>query len=94
MPQVFSRLRRVSVPVGQTRKTYGSGAAYNTYYKNQLRELLTNYGDIFFVCGLTARAARALTVRSRNTIGTVTMLLSESFSRMRLSASADPMFAG
>lgn len=47
-----------------------------------------------FVCGLTARAARALTVRSRNTIGTVTMLLSESFSRMRLSASADPMFAG
>lgn len=47
-----------------------------------------------FACGLTARAARALTVRFRNTIGTVTMLLSESFSRMRLSASADPMFAG
>lgn len=47
-----------------------------------------------FACGLTARAARALTVRFRNTIGTGTMLLSESFSRMRLSASADPMFAG
>lgn len=29
--------------------TYGTGAGYNEYYKNQLRELLTNYGDIFCV---------------------------------------------
>ena len=29
--------------------TYGQGEAYNTYYKNQLRELLTNYGDIFSI---------------------------------------------
>lgn len=28
---------------------YGKGEEYNTYYKNQLRELLTNYGDIFCV---------------------------------------------
>ena len=27
--------------------TYGKGEAYNTFYKNQLRELATNYGDIF-----------------------------------------------
>ena len=30
-------------------KTYGQGEPYNTYFKNQLRELLTNYGDIFIV---------------------------------------------
>ena len=36
-------------PWDRHEKTYGSGAAYNTYYKNQLRELLTNYGDIFCV---------------------------------------------
>lgn len=29
--------------------TYGSGEAYNEYFRNQLRELLTNYGDIFCV---------------------------------------------
>lgn len=29
--------------------TYGQGEAYNTFYKNQLTELLTNYGDIFAV---------------------------------------------
>ncbi len=29
--------------------SYGSGEAYNTFFKNQLRELLTNYGDIFCV---------------------------------------------
>ena len=80
-------------PWDRHEKTYGSGAAYNTYYKNQLRELLTNYGDIFCVW-LDGACGEALTVRFRNTIGTVTMLLSESFSRMRLSASADPMFAG
>ena len=27
--------------------TYGQGEAYNTFYKNQLRELASNYGDIF-----------------------------------------------
>lgn len=30
-------------------ESYGQGEAYNTYYKNQLRELLSNYGDIFCV---------------------------------------------
>lgn len=29
--------------------SYGKGEEYNTYYKNQLRELLTNYGDIYCV---------------------------------------------
>ncbi len=28
---------------------YGQGDAYNEFFKNQLRELLTNYGDIFCV---------------------------------------------
>ncbi|MBR3621657.1 MAG: alpha-L-fucosidase, partial [Clostridia bacterium] len=28
---------------------YGSGDAYNTFFKNQLRELLTQYGDLFCV---------------------------------------------
>ncbi len=36
-------------PWDRHEKTYGQGEAYNTYYKNQLRELLTNYGDIFCV---------------------------------------------
>lgn len=27
--------------------TYGQGEAYNTFYKNQLRELMTNYGELF-----------------------------------------------
>lgn len=27
--------------------TYGSGEEYNTFYKNQLRELMTNYGELF-----------------------------------------------
>lgn len=30
-------------------ETYGSGVAYNTFFKNQLKELLTQYGDIFCV---------------------------------------------
>lgn len=30
-------------------ETYGSGEAYNTFFKNQLNELLTRYGDIFCV---------------------------------------------
>ena len=30
-------------------ETYGSGEAYNTFFKNQLKELLTRYGDIFCV---------------------------------------------
>lgn len=29
--------------------SYGKGDEYNEYYKNQLRELLTNYGDIFCI---------------------------------------------
>ena len=29
--------------------TYGSGEEYNRFFKNQLRELLTAYGDIFCV---------------------------------------------
>lgn len=29
--------------------TYGSGEAYNKFFKNQLRELLTAYGDLFCV---------------------------------------------
>ena len=29
--------------------TYGSGDAYNKFFKNQLRELLTAYGDLFCV---------------------------------------------
>lgn len=29
--------------------TYGKGDLYNAFFKNQLRELLTNYGDIFCV---------------------------------------------
>lgn len=29
--------------------TYGQGEPYNTYYKYQLRELLTNYGEIFSI---------------------------------------------
>ena len=36
-------------PWDRHEKTYGQGEAYNTYFKNQLRELLTNYGDIFIV---------------------------------------------
>ncbi len=29
--------------------TYGTGDAYNEFFKNQLRELLTNYGELFCV---------------------------------------------
>ena len=29
--------------------SYGTGAAYNDFYKRQLRELLTNYGELFCV---------------------------------------------
>jgi len=36
-------------PWDRHEKTYGEGEAYNEYYKNQLRELLTNYGEIFCV---------------------------------------------
>ena len=32
-------------PWDQNHQDYGT-AAYNTYYKNQLKELLTNYGDV------------------------------------------------
>ena len=33
-------------PWDRHEKTYGSGEAYNQFYMNQLRELLTNYGEI------------------------------------------------
>ena len=36
-------------PWDRHEKTYGEGEAYNEFYKNQLRELLTDYGDIFCV---------------------------------------------
>lgn len=36
-------------PWDRNESTYGSGKAYDDYYCNQLRELLTNYGDIFCV---------------------------------------------
>ena len=36
-------------PWDRHEKSYGQGEAYNNYYKNQLRELLTGYGDIFCV---------------------------------------------
>lgn len=36
-------------PWDRHEKSYGDGEAYNNYFKNQLRELLTNYGDIFIV---------------------------------------------
>lgn len=36
-------------PWDRHEKTYGRGEEYNTYFKNQLTELLTNYGDIFCV---------------------------------------------
>lgn len=29
--------------------TYGDSPSYNTYFRNQLRELLTNYGDLFCI---------------------------------------------
>ena len=35
-------------PWDRNQKTYGSDA-YNAYFKNQLRELLTNYGEVFEV---------------------------------------------
>jgi len=36
-------------PWDRHEKTYGTGADYNTYFKNQLEELLTNYGELFCV---------------------------------------------
>lgn len=33
-------------PWDRHESTYGTGSAYNTYYSNQLRELLTNYGEV------------------------------------------------
>lgn len=36
-------------PWDRHESTYGSGEAYDDYYCNQLRELLTNYGEIFCV---------------------------------------------
>lgn len=36
-------------PWDRHEETYGSGKAYNDFFKKQLRELLTNYGDIFCV---------------------------------------------
>lgn len=36
-------------PWDRHEQTYGQGEPYNTYYKNQLRELLTEYGELFCV---------------------------------------------
>lgn len=36
-------------PWDRNNESYGKGEEYNEYYKNQLRELLTNYGEIFCV---------------------------------------------
>ncbi len=36
-------------PLDRREESYGSGEAYNTYFKNLLREVLTKYGDIFYV---------------------------------------------
>lgn len=36
-------------PLDRHEKTYGTGEAYNAYFKSLLSELLTNYGDIFYV---------------------------------------------
>lgn len=36
-------------PWDRHEQTYGQGEPYNTYYKNQLRELLTNYGELFCI---------------------------------------------
>lgn len=36
-------------PWDRHEKTYGDSEAYNRYFKNQLRELLTEYGDVFCV---------------------------------------------
>uniref|UniRef100_UPI003FF0B71B alpha-L-fucosidase n=1 Tax=Candidatus Fimivicinus sp. TaxID=3056640 RepID=UPI003FF0B71B len=36
-------------PWDRHESTYGSGEAYDDYYCNQLRELLTNYGELFCV---------------------------------------------
>ena len=69
--------------------TYGTGKAYDDYYCNQLRELLTNYGEIS-----TARAARGRTAKNRSMIGRATMRLSASCSRRRSSACAGRMCAG
>jgi alpha-L-fucosidase len=36
-------------PWDRHEKTYGDSDVYNEYFKNQLRELLSNYGDVFCV---------------------------------------------
>ncbi len=36
-------------PLDRHSELYGSGEAYNEYFKALLREVLTNYGDIFYV---------------------------------------------
>lgn len=36
-------------PLDRHAESYGSGEEYNNYFKSLLRELLTNYGDIFYV---------------------------------------------
>ncbi len=43
-----AEVRRLSLALGPQSQDYGR-PAYITYYRNQLRELLTNYGDIFTV---------------------------------------------
>lgn len=36
-------------PLDRHEKSYGSGEAYNEYFKNLLREVLTKYGEMFYV---------------------------------------------
>lgn len=36
-------------PLDRHEKSYGSGKEYNEYFKNLLREVLTKYGEIFYV---------------------------------------------
>ena len=47
---------------------YGEGKAYDIFFKNQLAELLTNYGDVF-AFGLTGLAVRVRRARSKNITG-------------------------
>lgn len=36
-------------PLDRHEKSYGKGAEYNEYFKNLLREVLSNYGEMFYV---------------------------------------------
>ncbi|MCM3781363.1 alpha-L-fucosidase [Neobacillus mesonae] len=52
-------------PWDRHEKTYGDSSQYNLFFKNQLRELLTNYGELFCVwfdgaCGEGANGKRQI----------------------------------